>query len=149
MGIVNIVKTVKQVHKESIVFVKIGKFFHVYGKDSFIISYLFHYKIREVEDKIYMCGFPQSSMKKITATLENRKIDYLVLDRRNNYEVDEKSSNGNLNQYQAIYEKAKSGIMINLRIQKIYQELISMGEEVKIFSILDNMEKILNEARKV
>ena len=38
MGIINIIKVVKQVHKEDVVLVKIGKFYQVYGKDAYIIS---------------------------------------------------------------------------------------------------------------
>ena len=41
MGIKNVIEVVKQVHKEEIVFVKIGKFYQVYGKDAYIVSYLF------------------------------------------------------------------------------------------------------------
>ena len=50
MGILNIVKTVKEIHKEEIIFVKIGKFYQVYGKDAYIISYLLDYKLKKVED---------------------------------------------------------------------------------------------------
>ena len=48
MGIINIIKVVKQVHKEDVVLVKIGKFYQVYGKDAYIISYLFGYKIKKI-----------------------------------------------------------------------------------------------------
>ena len=37
MSILNIVKTVKEIHKEEIVFVKIGKFYQVYGKDAYVM----------------------------------------------------------------------------------------------------------------
>lgn len=76
MGIINIVKTIKQVHSNDIVIVKIGKFYHVYGKDSYIISYLFGYKLKEIEN-VSMCGFPISSLNKIIAKLEDRRINYL------------------------------------------------------------------------
>ena len=48
MGIKNVIEVVKQVHKEEIVFVKIGKFYQVYGKDAYIVSYLFEYKLKKV-----------------------------------------------------------------------------------------------------
>ena len=48
MGIINMVKTIKQIHKNDIVFVKIGKFYHIYGKDSYIISYFFGYQLKKV-----------------------------------------------------------------------------------------------------
>ena len=50
MGIKNVIEVVKQVHKEEIVFVKIGKFYQVYGKDAYIVSYLFEYKLKKVEE---------------------------------------------------------------------------------------------------
>ena len=50
MSILNIVKTVKEIHKEEIIFVKIGKFYQVYGKDAYIISYLLDYKLKKVEE---------------------------------------------------------------------------------------------------
>ena len=53
--------------------VKVGKFYRVYGKDAYIIAYLFKYKISE-ENDIMVSGFPTSSIKKIEARLENKKI---------------------------------------------------------------------------
>lgn len=41
MGIINMIKTIKQIHKNDIILLKIGKFYHTYGKDSYIIAYLF------------------------------------------------------------------------------------------------------------
>ena len=44
---------------------------------------------------------------KIISKLEEKKINYLILDRRNNYEEDEKSNNKNLNTYSKIMIPAK------------------------------------------
>ena len=87
MGIINIVKNVKKVHPEHITFIKIGRFYYTYGKDSYIISYLFNYKLTTVE-KIYRCGFIENSLKMVLAKLEQHKINFLILDRRNNYLVE-------------------------------------------------------------
>ena len=46
MGTINVVKTIKFVHEFCVVLVKIGTFYSVYGKDAYIISYLFKYKIK-------------------------------------------------------------------------------------------------------
>ena len=100
------IKTIKQVHQYDIVLMKIGKFYHVYGRDSYIISYLFGYKINEIEN-MSMCGFPINSLNKIIAKLEEKKINYLIVDRKNNYEVDEIFDNKNLNNYKKYFEKAK------------------------------------------
>ena len=63
-------------------------------------------KLKKVEN-VMMCGFPLSSIHKVMAKLEERKINYLIVDRRNNYEVDEISDNKNLNNYIKYFEKAK------------------------------------------
>ena len=77
MGIIRIVKTAKEVHKNDIILVKIGKFYQVYGKDAYIISYIFDYKLKKVEE-VYMCGFPQDSYNKVIAKLEEKKINYMI-----------------------------------------------------------------------
>ena len=93
------IKAIKQVHSKSVVLVKIGSFYHAYGKDSYILSYMFGYKLKKFEKDYTTCGFPLDSISKVIAKLEEKKINYVILDRRNNYEEDEKSDNGNLNTY--------------------------------------------------
>lgn len=66
MSILNIVKTAKEVYKTDIVMVKIGKFYQVYGKDAYIISYMFDYKLRKVNNNnLYSSAFPKKYISKI------------------------------------------------------------------------------------
>lgn len=123
MAVTTIIKTIKSIHPDSIILVKVGKFYNVYGKDSYILSYFFNYKLKEL-DGIVSCGFPIESINKIMAKLENKKINYLIVDRRNNYDVDEFYDNKNLNTYNQTYEKAKQYINSKHRVDKIYQYLI-------------------------
>ena len=145
MGIINIVKNIKQVHKYDIVLVKVGNFFNCYGRDAYIISYLFQYKICLTEEAYYVVSFPKSAYNKVIAGLENKRINYLLLDKRNNYEVDERSDNKNLNQYEKIYNKAKEKIATKMRIEKIYKEL----EEKQDRELISIIEKVIYERRKV
>ncbi len=101
MSTINIVKTIKLIHKYDIVLIKSGKFYHAYGKDSYIISFLFKYQIRKIEDTT-TCGFPLNSLNKVIAKLEENKINYIILDRRNSYDIEQKSDNKNLNNYEKI-----------------------------------------------
>lgn len=146
MGILNIVENVKKIHKEYIVLVKIGTFYYCYGRDSYIISYLFNYKINILKNNIYSCAFSQNAIHKVTAKLENSKINYLILDRRNNYQLDEKFNNKNLNKYTEIYEKAKSEISGKMRIEKIYCYLLENKDD-KV--LINQIEKEIHERRKV
>ena len=66
-----------------------------------------------------MCGFPQDSYNKVIAKLEEKKINYMILDRRNNYEIDEICDNKNLNTYTTYFEKARKYINLKIRIENI------------------------------
>lgn len=77
-----------------------------------------------------MCGFPKASINKVIAKLEDKKINYLIVDRRNQYDVDEISDNKNLNEYKKYYENAKKYCNNVIRIENIHSFL------------LDNMDKV-------
>ena len=79
----------------------------VIGKDSYIVSYLLGYAIKNTNDNIPTCGFPKNAINKVIVKLEKNKIDYVIIDTRNNYEVDSESYNKNLNNYDKILEKIK------------------------------------------
>ena len=146
MSIINVIKNIKQIHPEYVVITKIGKFYYNYGKDAYIISYIFDYKIKTIEENIKICAFSVSILNRNIAKLEENKLNYLIIDKRNNYEVDEKSDNGNLNKYNYFLQKSKKYINQKNRIEKIYNYLISNIEDKEL--IID-IERIINERRKV
>ena len=47
MSIMNRVKNIKEIHPKSLLLFKVGAFCEGYGKDSYIISYLFNYQVRQ------------------------------------------------------------------------------------------------------
>lgn len=145
MSILTMIKGIKQIHSKDIVFVKLGKFYYCYGKDAYIISYFFEYRLNLIENTIYSCGFPSQSLNKIISKLENKKINYVIVDRRNNYEVVEKENYKNLNSYDKYYEKAKEEIGVKLRIQKISSYLLENSDKDNIKGLLAELEKILQE----
>ena len=73
MSILTMIKNTKQIHSKEIVFIKFGKFYYCYGKDAYIISFFFEYKLNLIENNIYSCGFPSQSLNKIISKLENKK----------------------------------------------------------------------------
>lgn len=148
MAIITIVKTIKSIHPDSVVLVKVGKFYYAYGKDSYIISYLCGYKLNTFED-VSRCGFSDNCINKVMAKLEHNKINYLLLDRRNNYDVDKKSDNKNLNNYDKIFKKARDKINITKRIDAINSYLYSNIDNKEINQILNRLEDVLNEGRKI
>ena len=79
--------------------------------------------------------------------MEENKINYLLIDRRNNYDVDEKSDNKNLNKYDIFFENAKKYINLKNRIDNIYDYLISNMENEK--ELIKQIENLINERRKI
>ena len=146
MGIINIVKNVKEIHNKYVVLVKVGSFYYCYGRDSYIISYLFKYKINILKDYTYSCSFPQNAINKVISVLENKQINYIILDRRNNYEIIEKNDNRNLNSYDKVYEIGRKENVKKMRVEKIYSYLL---ENMNNKELIDNIEKVINERRKI
>ena len=50
MSTIYMIKNIKELLSEYVVLVKIGTFYEVYNNDSYIISYLFNYKIKSLID---------------------------------------------------------------------------------------------------
>lgn len=85
MSMENSVRWIKKIHPTSVVLVKAGKFYQCLGKDAYIVAGMFDYKLRR--DKYVSCGFPLFALNKVKVELEKEKVDYTVVDKRNEYEV--------------------------------------------------------------
>lgn len=145
-NIINVVKNVKTICKDYVVLVEIGTFYYCYGKDAFIISYIGKYKIDIIKENTYSSAFPKTAYNKIISKLEENKINYIILDRRNNYAEREKSNNKNLNNYEKYYQISRQELAIRIRIEKIkkYLELNMQDKE-----LITKIERIINERRKI
>ena len=149
MGIVDTVRTIKKIQIKDVIMIIIGKFIYSYGKDAYIMSYIFGYKLKLIEDNIYVCAFPRSSLNKVMATLENKKINYIVLDRRNNYREDEKFNSGNLNKYDDYIKKAIKYVRRKNQIDGICEFLKNNIEKDEFEETIIEIKKIINERRKI
>lgn len=149
MSMITVLKPIKQIHEKDIVLIKIGGFYHAYGRDSYILSYLFDYKLKNFEKQYVTCGFPTNNISKIMTKLEDEKINYIMLDKRNNYEEEEKSNNGNLNSYDKFYEKAKKYVNLKRRIDNIYDILLKEIEKDNIKEKIKEIEEVVYEGRKI
>lgn len=149
MGVVNMSKEIKKIHSEFVILYKVGSFIQCFGKDAYIMCYIFDYNIQNTKEDIPTCGFPKKSISKIIAKLEHKKINYLIIDTRNNYDVDEKSENGNLNTYNEIIEKAQRYVKLRRKINKISETLIKEIEHENIIEKIKKIEEITYESRKI
>ena len=64
MGAITIIREIKQIHPNYVTLIRMGGFYRVYGKDAYILSNLFEYKIKQEED-IVSCGFPTKAISKV------------------------------------------------------------------------------------
>lgn len=73
----------------------------------------------------------------------------MIIDRRNNYEVDEKEDYKNLNRYTEFYEKANKYVNCKKRIDIISEFLMENIETKNITKVLSEMEEIMYERREI
>ena len=102
-----------------------GKFFEVYGYDAFMFGYLFDYKVLQ-NGKTYKCGFPDSSLTKITNKLSDLKISYQIIYRgRNPFVKDFKK----INQYSKYKLITLQKLDIKERMDALVEKVKSLNEE--------------------
>lgn len=142
MGIGNMVNTVKEIHPVDVLLVRVGAFYISYEKDAYIMNYIFNYKLTKTQE-MYTTGFPLASLSRVMATLEKNKINYIVLDRRNNYDVEEQKNFDNLNNYDKYLEKVKQKVNIARRIENIVETLQTNNK------LILEVEKVIYEGRKI
>lgn len=148
ISVVTIIKGIKAIHPEFIALIKTGTFYCAYGKDACIISNLFNYQFKELNDTI-SCVFPANSIKKIQAKLENSKINYLIINRRTGYTVEEKNDFKNLNTYNKQYNSSKIYINNQKRINNINEYLLKNVKNKDLGILLKEIENIINERKKI
>lgn len=139
------IKVIKEIHPKSVILVKAGKFYHAYGKDSYILAYLFHYKIRNSDNNCATCGFPENAIYKIQSNLENRKINYLCVLSSHNYEIMEEMNYKNNNQYDLVFLKANQYMKLKKKADTVYDKLLQNLKNQKINEKINQIEEILNE----
>lgn len=139
----NIIKNIKDIYKNSVVLIKIGTFYHVYNKDTYIMSYLFNYQIKALGKGYNTCGMPSTALNKIIRVFEEKKINYIVLIKSQNYEEEDKRDFNVNNKYEEIYEKAYKITSLKKRINAIHEYLMEHIEAPNIKEILRSMEDLI------
>lgn len=145
----NVIKTMKEVQVETVIFIQIGAFYHVYGKDSYILSYLFGYQIKTLENSYNTCGVPKSGLSKVLKVLEDNSISYMVTLKSQNYEVETEMKYKEKNKYTEIYEKAYKYVSIKRRIDNIHNYLIENINSPTIKTKVQKLEEALFESWKI
>lgn len=146
MSIINVAKNLKEIHTNTVLLFRIGNFYHCYGKDSYIMSYLFEYNINKTKDNILTCGFPIRAIPKVMAKLEQNKIDYITFEPRNEYDIEERQQFKNLNCYEEILKKANKYVRIKKKMKKLTEELLQNLDDEETIIKLRKIEEIIYES---
>lgn len=139
MSVINMVHNIKELFPNYILLLKIGTFYEVYNDDASIISYLFKYKIKIMSSGDKVCGFPLVSINKVLYILENKNINYIILDKSHNYEEEGKINYKKKNKYYEVLDIANGYINKISRIDRIKEYLL------KDSSKLDDIENLIYE----
>ena len=145
MKITKIVKTMKEVNSDKLLLLKIGNFYYQYGKDAYIIAYVFGYKIKILEENIPFSAFPKTVLNKVITKLEDNKISYFIADKSQNYEVIEEENFKKENTYINYYNKAHKYISKKNKIKNIYIYLLKNIDKEDIKEKISKIEEILYE----
>lgn len=147
MKIENTIKVFKEIHPTSIIMIKMGTFYHAYGRDSYILSYLFNYQVKKIQTNYSTCGFPASGLSKVLSKLEELEISYIILNKSENYEIIEEEDFKGKNKYNEMYNKSYNYVSRKNRIDSIYQFLLESISEEQIKDKILRIEEIIYEAR--
>lgn len=83
------------------------------------------------------------ALNKVLKTLEDKNIDYIVLEKASNYEVISEEEFKDKNQYSELYNKAHRYIVRKNKIDAIYEHLISNISDETIKEKINSIEEIL------
>ena len=136
MAIINVYEEVKKIHPKYVVLIKVGTFYEALENDAYIINNLFDYVIKN-KSYYLQAGFPKVILPKIVSTLEEKKINYLILDKADNYDELEKINYEKLNKYDFYLEKGKREHKRLQKINKFNEYLKNIYLNVKIIITLE------------
>jgi len=122
----------KQIDSNKIYIFKSGIFYIALDKDATILSKEFGFKLVNLNENIIKCGFPEKRLSYYISLLENRNINFEIIDPKYN-KIDNYSdylNNSNL--------KETIDFLLNIDMNEIsYKEAFDF-----LFSISENVKKI-------
>lgn len=143
-----IIRNIKEIHKNTVLLLKVGSFYHAYGKDAYIISYLFRYQMKRTGKGYNTCGMPTTGLNKVLKGLEDKKINYLVLIKSQSYAEETRMDFDVNNRYLEIYEKAYRNVNLKKRIDEIYDYLNEHLDDKSIKTMIQEVEELLDKERQ-
>lgn len=139
MKLYDVYLTRQQKYQDYVLLIESGIFYEVYNEDATILNKLLQYKLLSNSFNIRL-GFPQKIINKVLLVLENKHINYLILDKQNNIISRKKYKD---NQYLNYVKDINDYTAANYRIEKICSKLKSKLGDVNLDIILSKIEDLL------
>ena len=127
-------------YKEFIVLIKFGNFYEIFDNDALIFNKLFNYKVNRLKNT-FKAGFPISKLDSIIYLLNNKNINYVVINNDDIVSINE-FDNNNYNKYN--FDKD----LINYNIVMIDNIISYLNDNIlnsEIYEKLNKIEEIINE----
>ena len=137
-----------QKYPNSILLVLSGNFYNVYGKDAYILCYLFRFKFinklykTEEEKEVYVpkTGFPRNSLDKVLLDLEDKKINYVIKVKDKSDIVQDFKK---LNTYQRRYIASEKYCMDKLKLNEIMEQCDALCGKKDFSNVLNYIQKYI------
>lgn len=140
MSIENEIKIMKDNYPKSVIFVKIGAFYHTYLKDAYIISYLFGYQLKKTQN-LNNCGFTATIFDNVIKKMETEKISYIVSN--NKFEIEKKQDFEMMNKYDEVFENAYKYLLKRSKVEEISRYLMENLGNDNIMKEISEIEQII------
>lgn len=149
MGLIEEARRIKQIHPNYIIIYKSGAFYKTFGKDAYILSDLFNYNIKILKNNVATCGFPLNGIFKVRVKIEEKNINYMIIEPRNNYDVEIKEDFKNLNTYDSQFEKSYTIAKCKKKIKHISDRLTMLIDKPNFKETIEKLEEVLDETGKI
>ena len=123
-----------------IVIIKSGVFCVAFNEDAHIMSYLFNYKIKEIND-YKLIGFPNKNLEKVINKLKILGLAYVTI--IDNTTHVSKRNNITESKYKRLLKKSANVYEVSSRIKNIMDKLYGLKTSDCINDILNQIEKII------
>ena len=137
-----------QKYPNSILLVLSGNFYNVYGKDAYILCYLFRFKFihklykTDEEKEVYVpkTGFPRNSLDKVLLNLEDKKINYVIkIKDKSDIVKDFKK----LNTYQRRYIVSEKYCLDKIKLNEIMEQCDALCGKKDFSNVLNYIQKYI------
>ena len=115
---------------------KVGKFYHAYEDDAYVIHAIMDYKVSNGK-----VGFPTSSIGKVQTKLDECKVNYKIIDKDNI--VDEKDFK-NLNKYDKYLKDGIKSMDKKINDDLLLKKIKTLSDD-KVNKIIDYINEVINE----